>query len=472
MNAVLESRHLIPQGLAGRKFRKAPQPFDNAVIAAVNPDGALAGHAIQKQPKTLADDFDASNTVVDLGAHSAFLHLEEAGALIDGIPPAIRTPRLNASASDPRAALTSPPDGAVLAPVQTFTWNAGYLAREYYIWIGSCFDCTDILEQNMALARSVQVYLPTDGRLIFVTLFTYYNGYWYWFDYTFAASNGVVPAQLTAPANGSTLAASQSFSWSTGYAVDDYQIWVGSCQDCTDILGEDEGHRTSRTVALPTDGRTIYVTLFSWIGGQWYWFDYQYRAASQPPRAVKIVVTNRLDYPVDVLVNGESVGSVSAANTQYADVTVGSLTVSFNLIRPTLSGRALGDEMAGIYNTITNPSGTYYFEVNNVISQQSFFEPLVTNLTSVPLEIEVNGGLQAENRCNCVAPAGSSNVAPGYYRLYSNGNIRLFRGDSNYTSGYWFWGTDSNGRVASGGILPGYVEAQTGRARFTATTAP
>jgi hypothetical protein len=48
----------------------------------------------------------------------------------------------------------------------------------------------------------------------------------------------------------------------------------------------------------------------------------------------------------------------------------------------------------------------------------------------------------------------------------------LYIGSSNYTGRYWFWGTDSNGFVADGGTLPGYVEALTGRARYTANTIP
>jgi hypothetical protein len=476
MDEALNHRAAIAAGLAGQPVRKSPRRFDRSLIvpAAVNNDPGLLGSFARKEAQTLQGPINPATAVVNVGSRPSFVELTDAA------PPPASSQRsskaydmiAHASSLDPRAYLISPAEGNTLALAQNFSWTAGYQAQDYSIWIGSCQDCTDLLDQDLGLAQSVNAYLPTDGRVLFVTLFTSYGGNWYWVDYQFVARTfQQQPAQMISPVSGSTLSSTQTFTWTEATYVDQYYFWIGNCQDCNDILDESEGHSQSRILSLPTDGRTIYVSLFSYISGQWYWYDYQYRAANVTVYTPRIYVTNNLDYPVNVLVNGNALGSVSAQNTQYADVSVSSLSVSFELVRPALSGRDLGDAMTGVFQTIANPSGSYNFTVGTVIGQQTYFEPLITNSSPIPMEIEVNGGLESENRCNCDAPAGSSNVSAGYYKLFSNGNVRLFQGGSNYTGRYWFWGTDSNGYVASSGTLPGDVDG-TGRAYLTVTKAP
>jgi len=478
IDEALNRRETIAAGLAGQPVRKLPRLFDPSLVvpAPLNKAPGLQGHIARKEPQTLQARIDPATAVVNIASRPSFVELTDAARIRGGSQPSSHAQAKDLTAhvtsGDPRAFLSSPVDGSTLAPVQNFTWTAGYQPQDYWIWIGSCQDCSDVLYQDLALAQSVNAYLPIDGRVLFVTLFTEYAGNWYWVDYQFTAGSfQPSPAQMISPANGATLAPTQTFTWTAGAYVEQYYLWIGNCQDCNDILNESENQNFSRTVSLPADGRTIYMSLFSYIGGQWYWYDYQYRAANVQFYTPRIYITNNLDYAINLMVNGNVIGSVSAQNTQYADVTVSSLSVSFALVQPTLSGTALGDPMTGIFQTIYNPSGSYSFTVDTQIGQQLYFEPLIANRTGVPLLIDVNGGLAAENRCNCDAPAGSTNVGTGYYKLFSNGNVRLFRSDSNYTGPYLFWGTDSTGSVSSGGTLPGYVDS-TGRAYFTVTTAP
>jgi hypothetical protein len=474
MDAALNHKNTIAAGAVAHPMRKSPKPYNQSPVfpAVTSQDPGLQGSFDLKTARTPQGPIDAAAAVVNMGSHPSYLELTDAPRLRDGAPLFAQANSQTAQATiDPRAYFTYPLDGATLALTQSFIWSTGYQAQGYWIYVGSCQDCTDILDQNMGLNRSVTVYLPNDGRVIYVTLFTFYAGNWYWADYQFRApSPQPQPAQMISPANGSTLSATQTFTWTTGTYVDQYSLWIGSCQDCHDLLYENEGHNTTRTLSLPTDGRTIYVSLYSSIGGKWYWFDYQYRAVYSKLYTPHVVVTNNLDYPINILVNGTVIGSVAARNTQYANVTVSSLSVSFQLVRPTLNGNPLGDPMNGVFPTIYNPSGSYSFTVGTLIGQQYYFAPLITNRSSVAVEIEVNGGLQAENRCNCVANVGSTNVATGYYRLYSNGNVRLYFNGSNYTGAYWYWGTD-NGKVAAGGALPGYVDGY-GRAYFVLTNLP
>jgi hypothetical protein len=474
MEEPLGQKKAIPAGLVGQPSRKSPRRFDISLIqlAPVSKDPGLQGQLERKEAQ-LPGPTNPASAVVQVASRPSFVDLWD-GDVVSSSPRALSnqphdlTPN---SSFDPRAFLTTPVDLATLGATQSFIWSAGVSAQDYWIWAGSCYDCTDLLDSEMGFDQSVTAYLPTDGRVIFATLFTEYAGNWYWADYQFAASNyQPQAAQMISPLNGATLSATQTFSWTPGGYVDQYYLWIGSCQDCNDILNESENLNLLRTISLPSDGRTIYVSLFSSIAGQWYWYDYQYRAAYGQLYNPTIYITNNLDYPINVFVNGNAVGSVSANNTQYANVTVSSLSVSFQLVQPTLAGTSLGDSMAGVFQTIANPSGSYTFAVGNVIGEQPYFEPLITNQTASPVEIEVNAGLAAQNQCNCEAPAGATNVSTGYYMLFSNGNVLLFPGGSNYTGNYWFWGTDTDGTVAPGGTLPNYVDA-VGRAYFTLTSA-
>lgn len=361
-----------------------------------------------------------------------------------------------------RAQIASPREGSTLSTSQTFTWTSGTNAQTYWLWVGSCQDCTDLYDGNLGLRRQETVGVPSDGRRIFVTLFTLLNGEWWWYDYQYAAPNRTgARAEMLRPAAGSTLGSSETFSWSRGENVDHYWLWIGSCQNCTDILDESMGTSTSRTVGLPLDGRVIHVTLFSLINGDWYWHDYQFRAGSVTAGSATLVVTNHLLYPVNLLVNGRAVGSVPPGETRETVQSSSSLSLSWELVRPTVAGRAIGDTIGGRYSTIDRPSGRYTFTVDNRVGDSAFFVPSITNRSAVALLIEANGGLQSENRCNCTAPANTENVIAGYYRLFNNSSLRLYRSGTNYTGRYLIWSNFAS-----------RVEEATGRYRVLTTTAP
>ena len=377
--------------------------------------------------------------------------------------------------NDPRASLTTPSNGSTLSPVTAFAWTPGSQADRYWLTVGSCGDCADIADRDMGLNRSTSVSIPADGRVIYATIFTQFGGAWFWQDYQFRAASvsSATAAALTSPSNGSTLSTPQVFTWNTGSGVDLRWFNVGSCSFCGDIADEEITGRSSLAVNLPQDGRTIFVTVWSLIQGDWYTREYQFRAPSAVTRTVRVNLTNHLRYAVDVSVNDRVMGSVPAGETRFVDATVStSLTVSWDLVRPTLSGRALGDPMGGRYNTIANPSGTYNFTVDYVVGDSQFFRPLLTNRSSVALLMEANGGLSAQNRCDCTAAAGSTSVHSGYYRLYSNSNFRVYRSGNGYTGTYFFWGTNSDGRVSGSGELWRNVAAGSGEITFTTSTAP
>src|SRR5581483_78659 len=73
---------------------------------------------------------------------------------------------------------------------------------------------------------------------------------------------------------------SVTFSWTAGTATG-YLLFVGSTVNGTDILNSGIMTSLSRTVnSIPTDGRTIYVSLYSKVNGSWVSNKYTYQAFS------------------------------------------------------------------------------------------------------------------------------------------------------------------------------------------------
>ena len=472
-----EPRWMIDQGAVGAENRKPSRTFSGQILTPMDEaaDGLKGSPELPaaRQPQ----EGERSSAVVLRSIHKATFESLDLKAATAGSRQAMALQRMGAPESssvfDPRAYFASPRDGSTVAPTQTFSWTQVGGAQEYWLWIGSCHDCTDILNENQGLRLYRTVDLPADGRIVYVTLFTLFAGNWYWVDYEFTASNRVVPAALTAPANGATLGNPQTFYWSSGYRTVQYWLRIGNCSGCGDLLDENEGLNTSRTVNLPTDGRVIYVRLYSLGNDQnWYFNSYQFRAYVPVTCAARFYITNDFVYSINIFLNGGLVGSVSASNTQYVDSKFCSVTVSFELVRPTLSGRALGDVVSGYWDRINGPSGRYNLEAGYKIGSSYYFLPQISNHTPVPLDIEVNGGLAAENRCNCSAPAQSDNVRAGYYQLFNNSNVRLFREGTNYSGRYWFWGTDSTGQVSPSGVLYKLVQAPSGIVPLLTTVAP
>jgi len=70
-----------------------------------------------------------------------------------------------------------------------------------------------------------------------------------------------------------------TFSWTAESGVSQYNLYVGNSVGGSDIYAASQGTATSGTVSgLPTDGRTLYVRLWSLISTGWQFRDYTYIA--------------------------------------------------------------------------------------------------------------------------------------------------------------------------------------------------
>jgi hypothetical protein len=183
------------------------------------------------------------------------------------------------------AVMQTPVPGSTLSGSSVaFTWSAGASATGYWVDVGSTANAHDYYSSgNLGnVLTTVVNSLPTDGSTVYVTLYSMVNGQWINNEYTYAASNGtVMPAVLTTPTPGSTLPGSSvTFGWTSGAGASGYWIDVGSTAGAHDYYSSGNlGNVLSTTVVgLPTNGTTVYVTLYSLIGGSWLSNGYSYTA--------------------------------------------------------------------------------------------------------------------------------------------------------------------------------------------------
>src|ERR1700736_2461374 len=103
---------------------------------------------------------------------------------------------------------------------------------------------------------------------------------------TATSTSGSGAAVMVSPAPGSTLSGSTvTFQWTAGSATA-YALTLGSTARTVDIYSSNVLSTTSVTVSnIPTDGRTVYATLYSQVSNSWISKLYTYKASngSQTP---------------------------------------------------------------------------------------------------------------------------------------------------------------------------------------------
>ena len=186
------------------------------------------------------------------------------------------------------ATITSPANGATLGGAnQVFQWNAAPGATLYQVWVGNtagAYDLGYFPPAGTSDTSTTVTGLPVDGRIIHVRLWSSIQGSYYFTDATYTAFTAppIQAAAITSPTNGSMLSgASQLFQW-TDAGAQLYQIWVGNALGGSDLgYFPDAGTTATSATAtgLPTDGRTLYVRLWSLINDTYYFNDYTFSAA-------------------------------------------------------------------------------------------------------------------------------------------------------------------------------------------------
>ncbi len=174
--------------------------------------------------------------------------------------------------------LTTPMPGSTLtSSTVTFDWTAGAGASAYWMDISKVGPGGNDVYQSGNLGNVLTTTvsgLPTDGSELYVTLYSLIGGNWVANAYTYYSLNATGGlAVVTSPTNNSTLSGNQqTFTWSLDSNATAYWMDVSNVSPGGNDLDQSGnlGNVSSYTVYnLPGDGSTVYVTLYSYVGGQW-----------------------------------------------------------------------------------------------------------------------------------------------------------------------------------------------------------
>jgi murein DD-endopeptidase MepM/ murein hydrolase activator NlpD len=192
--------------------------------------------------------------------------------------------------------MTSPAPGSTLTGASvTFHWNSGSGVSQYWLYFGTTSGGYELYSQSQGTNLSMTMNnLPTNGQPVYVRLWSLIGTNWQFNDYTYTGANSAQKAVLVSPAPNSTLpGATASFTWSTGTGVSQYWLYFGTTAGGYELYSQSQGTNHSMTMNnLPTDGRAIYVRLWSLIGGAWQFNDTAYTAATAAVATLKAAMTS------------------------------------------------------------------------------------------------------------------------------------------------------------------------------------
>ena len=195
------------------------------------------------------------------------------------------------------AAIISPTPGSTLpGSTVTFTWTAGSGVTLYRLHVGTTPGGMDVASVGGVSVTSATVKnIPSNGATLYVTLYSQIGGAFYNNAYTYTEYNAAA-ATITSPTNGSTLSGSTvTFTWSGGVNVTDYRLHVGTTPGGTEIASVGAGTASSINIKnIPTNGSTVYVTLFSKIGTAYVGRSSSYTAYNAAPATMITPVNGSL----------------------------------------------------------------------------------------------------------------------------------------------------------------------------------
>ena len=181
------------------------------------------------------------------------------------------------------------PSSTLTSTAPTFTWTQGTGATAYWLNAGSVAGGSNYYSSgNLGNVNTIASKgLPSNGSLVYVTLYSLVGGTWYSNAYTYTAfTSGSGLAAITTPTPGSTLTSnSVTFTWASASGAQAYWVDIGSTSGAHDIYSSGSisksGSSHSVTVkTLPTNGMTIYVTLYTELSSVWAGNTYMYTAFS------------------------------------------------------------------------------------------------------------------------------------------------------------------------------------------------
>ncbi len=291
------------------------------------------------------------------------------------------TATYNASFNITPVGVYSPNPGTMLpGSSATFQWFGPPGTTAFWIDIGSTMGGNNYYQSGSlpttTLSQTVRS-LPTDGSTVYVTFYTLVNGSWVSNPYTYSAfSASAGKGVITSPVSGSTLPGSSvTFTWSAGSGATAYWLDAGSTPGGDQYYQSGNlGNILSTSVqGLPTNGSTVYVTLYSYAGGQWLYNQYSYTAFNtqsglgvmQTPLPGSILSGNTVTFTWSAGSGASSywldVGSAPGGNNYYQSGNLGNV---FSTVVPTLPA-----DGSQIYVTLWSlVDGQWFYNEYNYIS--------------------------------------------------------------------------------------------------------
>ncbi|ABF41776.1 hypothetical protein Acid345_2775 [Candidatus Koribacter versatilis Ellin345] len=184
----------------------------------------------------------------------------------------------SASGIPTAATMATPTDGSTLPASTLFTWNPGSGVTQYSLYVGTTPGGNDIAFVNARTGTSASVSIPQTGGLVYTKLYSLISGTYQSNLYKYVAGGVGAPATMTVPTDGSTISGgSAAFQWTAGTGVSQYSLYIGTTPGASDLRYVNAHLGLASTVnGLPTDGSTVYVTLYSLIGGHYQHTVYSY----------------------------------------------------------------------------------------------------------------------------------------------------------------------------------------------------
>ncbi|WP_144395330.1 hypothetical protein [Pleionea sediminis] len=180
------------------------------------------------------------------------------------------------------AQITAPrPNSTIENTSVVFEWSS--TNNDVWLSVGDASGGNNFFNRNVSGQNSQRVNnLIINGDNIYVRLWTWYQNRWQYEDYTYqTVSNQDGLARLTSPDPNSVIrGGATTFRWTPI----DNDVWlsVGSSQGGKDLFDKKVAGQQGQYVDnLPTNGRTIYLRLWTWYQSRWQYIDYQFSSASR-----------------------------------------------------------------------------------------------------------------------------------------------------------------------------------------------
>jgi hypothetical protein len=198
------------------------------------------------------------------------------------------------------ATITYPVDGAATVDLSLpIRWTTVANVQAYTLYIGTTIGASDLVNSGETASVSYSASsLPLD-QLLHARMWTEVGGVWRYVDSTFTAAQPTT-ARLIFPADGTANAGmGQSIHWTAVVNAQAYYLYVGTSTGAKDLLDTGELQQTSFPGSGLPAGQTLFVRLWTKVGGVWRYVDSLFSAAASNPQ------TSVVTYPLNGMTDAD-----------------------------------------------------------------------------------------------------------------------------------------------------------------------